>query len=74
VCLGATRVLLVIRPELVAPQASPAWRLSIPVETEPELRLKWHSECQRFCSLRLSGPKYVCNYGTEPCFFLIFEH
>jgi hypothetical protein len=26
-----------------------------------------------FCSFRLSGPEHVCNYGTEPCFFLIFE-
>jgi hypothetical protein len=26
------------------------------------------------CSLRLSRPEYVCNFGTEPCFFLIFEH
>jgi hypothetical protein len=26
-----------------------------------------------FCSLRLSGPEHVCNVGTEPCFFLIFE-
>jgi hypothetical protein len=27
-----------------------------------------------FCSLWLSGPEHVCNFGTEPCFFLIFEH
>jgi hypothetical protein len=27
-----------------------------------------------FCSLRLSRPEHVCNFGTEPCFFLIFEH
>jgi hypothetical protein len=26
-----------------------------------------------FCSLRLLGPEHVCNVGTEPCFFLIFE-
>jgi hypothetical protein len=26
-----------------------------------------------FCSLWLSGPEHVCNVGTEPCFFLIFE-
>jgi hypothetical protein len=26
-----------------------------------------------FCSLRLSGSEHVCNFGTEPCFFLIFE-
>jgi hypothetical protein len=71
--LGATRVLLVIHPELVAPRASLAWRLSIPVETEPEFRLKWHSKCQCFCSLRLLGPEHVCDFGTEPCFFLIFE-
>jgi hypothetical protein len=23
-----------------------------------------------FCSLRLSRPEHVCNFGTEPCFFL----
>ena len=27
-----------------------------------------------FCSLWLSRPEHVCNFGTEPCFFLIFEH
>jgi hypothetical protein len=27
-----------------------------------------------FCSLRLSRPEHVCNFGAEPCFFLIFEH
>jgi hypothetical protein len=26
-----------------------------------------------FCSFRLSGPEHVCNFDTEPCFFLIFE-
>jgi hypothetical protein len=26
------------------------------------------------CSLWLSRPEHVCNFGTEPCFFLIFEH
>jgi hypothetical protein len=26
-----------------------------------------------FCSLWLSGPEHVCNFGMEPCFFLIFE-
>jgi hypothetical protein len=31
--------LLVIHPELVAPRASPAWRLSISAGTEPEFRL-----------------------------------
>jgi hypothetical protein len=30
--------------------------------------------CQCFCSLWLSRPEHVCNFGTEPCFFLIFEH
>jgi hypothetical protein len=24
--------------------------------------------------LWLSGPEHVCIFGTEPCFFLIFEH
>jgi hypothetical protein len=32
------------------------------------------SNASVFCSLRLSGPEHVCNSGTEPCFFLIFEH
>jgi hypothetical protein len=32
------------------------------------------SNASVFCSLRLSGPEHVCNFGTEPCFFLIFEH
>jgi hypothetical protein len=32
------------------------------------------SNARVFCSLRLSGPEHVCNVGTEPCFFLIFEH
>jgi hypothetical protein len=27
-----------------------------------------------FCSLWLSGPEHVCNFGTEPYFFLTFEH
>jgi hypothetical protein len=27
-----------------------------------------------FCSSWLSRPEHVCNFGTEPCFFLIFEH
>jgi hypothetical protein len=26
------------------------------------------------CSLWLSGPEHVCIFGTELCFFLIFEH
>jgi hypothetical protein len=26
-----------------------------------------------FCSLRLSRPKHVCNFGTEPCFFPHFR-
>jgi hypothetical protein len=34
----------------------------------------WHFECQCFCSLWLSRPEHVCIFGTEPCFFLIFEH
>jgi hypothetical protein len=32
------------------------------------------SNASVFCSLRLSGPEHVCSFGTEPCFFLIFEH
>jgi hypothetical protein len=32
------------------------------------------SNASVFCSLWLSGPEHVCNFGTEPCFFLIFEH
>jgi hypothetical protein len=32
------------------------------------------SNASAFCSLRLSGPEHVCNFDTEPCFFLIFEH
>ena len=31
------------------------------------------SNARVFCSLRLSRPEHVCNYGMEPCFFLIFE-
>ena len=31
------------------------------------------SNARVFCSLRLSRPEHVCNVGTEPCFFLIFE-
>jgi hypothetical protein len=31
------------------------------------------SNANVFCSLWLSGPEHVCNFGTEPCFFLIFE-
>jgi hypothetical protein len=27
-----------------------------------------------FCSLWLSGPEHVYNFGTKSCFFLIFEH
>jgi hypothetical protein len=27
-----------------------------------------------FCSLWLSRPEHVCNFGTELCLFLIFEH
>jgi hypothetical protein len=27
-----------------------------------------------FCSLWLSRPEHVCNFGAKPCFFLIFEH
>jgi hypothetical protein len=27
-----------------------------------------------FRSLWLSRPEHVCSFGTEPCFFLIFEH
>jgi hypothetical protein len=56
------------------PAGSPVWRLFIPVGVEPEFRLQWHFECQCFCSLWLSRPEHVCNFGTEPCFFLIFEH
>jgi hypothetical protein len=43
-------------------------------------RGNWSSVCNGtsnarvFCSLRLSRPEHVCNFGTEPCFFLIFEH
>jgi hypothetical protein len=42
-------------------------------------RGNWSSVCNGtsnagvFCSLRLSGPEHVCNFGTEPCFFLFFE-
>jgi hypothetical protein len=36
--------------------------------------LQWHFECQCFCSLWPSRPEHVCNFGTEPYFFLIFEH
>jgi hypothetical protein len=32
------------------------------------------SNASVFCSLWLSRPEHVCNFGTEPCFFLIFEH
>jgi hypothetical protein len=32
------------------------------------------SNARVFCSLRLSRPEHVCNFGMEPCFFLIFEH
>ena len=32
------------------------------------------SNASVFCSSWLSGPEHVCNFGTEPCFFLIFEH
>jgi hypothetical protein len=32
------------------------------------------SNASVFCSLWLSEPEHVCNFGTEPCFFLIFEH
>jgi hypothetical protein len=32
------------------------------------------SNASVFFSLWLSGPEHVCNFGTEPCFFLIFEH
>jgi hypothetical protein len=56
------------------PAGSPVWRLFIPVGVEPEFRLQWHFECQCFCSLWLSRPEHVCNFGTEPCFFLLFEH
>jgi hypothetical protein len=48
--------------------------LFVPAEVEPEFRLQWHFECQCFCSLWLSRPEHVCNFGTEPCFFLILEH
>jgi hypothetical protein len=48
--------------------------LFVPAEVEPEFRLQWHFECQCFCSFWLSRPEHVCNFGTEPCFFLIFEH
>jgi hypothetical protein len=32
------------------------------------------SNASVFCSLWLSGPEHVCNFGMEPCLFLIFEH
>jgi len=48
--------------------------LFVPAEGEPEFRLYWHFECQCFCSLWLSRPEHVCNFGAEPCFFLLFEH
>jgi hypothetical protein len=48
--------------------------LFVPAKVELGFRLYWHLECQCFCSLWLSRPEHVCIFGTEPCFFLIFEH
>jgi hypothetical protein len=55
-------------PELVAPQAPRCGGCSYPWGVEPEFRLQWHFECQCFCTLWLSRPEHVCNFGTEPCF------
>ena len=58
-------------PAFVAPQARgrsyPRGRNRSPV-------CDGTSNASVFCSLWLSGPEHVCNFGTEPCFFLIFEH
>jgi hypothetical protein len=50
------------------------WGCSYLRRGEPEFRFVMALRMPVFCSLRLSGPEHVCNFGTEPCFFLIFEH
>jgi hypothetical protein len=61
---------LASRPELVAPQALRCGGCSYPRGRNRS------SVCNGtlnvgVCSLWLSGPKHVCIFGTEPCFFLI---
>ena len=61
------------RPELVAPQAPWCGGCSYPRGRNRS------SVCNGtlsagVCSLWLSRPERVCIFGTEPCFFLIFEH
>jgi hypothetical protein len=63
------------RQSSVAPQAHPN-RVGLFVPTEGGTGVPFVMALQMsvFCSLWLSGPEHVCNFGTEPCFFLIFEH
>jgi hypothetical protein len=57
-------------PAFVAPQARgrsyPRGRNQSPV-------CDGTSNASVFCSLWLSGPEHVCNFGTEPCFFPHFR-
>jgi hypothetical protein len=53
---------------------SPVWRLSVPAERNRSSVCNGTSNARVFCSSRLSRPEHVCNFGTEPYFFLIFEH
>jgi hypothetical protein len=65
------------RPSVFSCSAAPPPHrvgLFVPAEVEPEFRLQWHFECQCFCSLWLSRPEHVCNFGHGAVFFLIFEH
>jgi hypothetical protein len=64
-----------VRRSSVAPQAHPnRVGLFVPAEGGTGVPFVMALRMPVFCSLRLSGPEHVCNFGTEPCFFLIFEH
>jgi hypothetical protein len=58
-------------PMFVAPQARGC---SYPRGRNQSSVCKGTLNARVFCSLWLSRPEHVCNFGTEPCFFLIFEH
>jgi hypothetical protein len=63
------------RRSSVAPQAFPMeWGRSYPRRGNRSSVCNGISNAGVLCSLWLSGPEHVCNFGTEPCFFLIFEH
>jgi hypothetical protein len=72
--LGGDPRLLVIRPELVAPQAPRCGGCPYPRGRNRSSVCNGTSNASIFCSLWPSRPKHVCNFGAEPCFFLIFGH